>query len=34
VTEIETPEQPAEKNKGGRPLKFKTVDELQAAIDS
>ncbi|NHW45955.1 hypothetical protein HAV21_03460 [Paenarthrobacter sp. MSM-2-10-13] len=29
-----TPDTPEEKNKGGRPLKFKTVDELQVAIDS
>jgi hypothetical protein len=34
MPDIETPDQPAEKNKGGRPLKFKTVDELQVAIDS
>jgi hypothetical protein len=34
MADTDTPEQPAEKNKGGRPLKFKTVDELQVAIDS
>ncbi|MDI3211775.1 terminase small subunit [Arthrobacter sp. AL12] len=34
MADTDSPEQPAEKNKGGRPLKFKTVDELQVAIDS
>lgn len=29
-----TPDIPEEKNKGGRPLKYKSVDELQVAIDS
>ncbi|MDQ0869032.1 hypothetical protein QFZ70_001505 [Arthrobacter sp. V1I9] len=34
MAEPKTPDTPEEKNKGGRPLKFKTVDELQVAVDS
>jgi hypothetical protein len=34
MAETDTQPQPDEKNQAGRPLKFKTVDELQVAIDS
>lgn len=34
MADTPTSERAEERNKGGRPLKFKTVDELQVAIDS
>jgi hypothetical protein len=34
MADTDTPEQPVEKNKGGRPLKFKTVDELNQAVSA
>lgn len=34
MADTQTPEEPEKKNKGGRPLKFKSTGELQVAIDS
>ncbi|MFJ6416486.1 terminase small subunit [Paeniglutamicibacter sp. NPDC091659] len=34
MADTQTPEAPEEKNKGGRPLKFQTVDELELSINA